>query len=86
MRRMNEEELNDEQVEQINALEDTATELLSVMSDGNFDIEENLEDIYDLIEYAQSIVEKNGVRAHFPAHIDDGNVSYTIDYTDEEIK
>ena len=84
MRRMNEEELNDDQLEQIDALEDAASELLSVMSDGEHD--GDLQDIFDLIEYAQEIIEKRGLRAHFPAHIYDGENDYTIDYTDEEIK
>ena len=84
MRRMNKEELNDEQLEQLDMLEDAARELLSVMTDGDY--EGDLEDVYDLIEYAQSIAEKRGFRAHFPAHIFDGDIDYTIDYTDEEIK
>lgn len=84
MRRMNEEELNDDQLEQIDALEDAASELLSVMSDGEHD--GDLQDIFDLIECAQGIIEKRGLRAHFPAHIYDGENDYTIDYTDEEIK
>ena len=83
MRRMNEEELNDEQLDQIDKLEDVARELIMAMSDDEYEGE--LEDVYDLLYRAQAIVENSGHRAHFPAHIDDGNNSYTIDYTDEEI-
>ena len=85
MRRMYEEEFNDEQLEQIDYLESAAAELLSVMSDGKHD--RDLEDVYSLIGYAQSIIEKKGMRAHFPAHIYDEkrDIEYTIDYTDEEI-
>ena len=89
MRRMNEEDLNDEQVEQVDALEDAARELISVMSDQKYDGTREdcgFSDVYLLIECAQEIVEKAGFRAHFPAHIDDGENSYTVDYTDEEIK
>lgn len=55
------------------------------MSDGKHD--RDLEDVYSLIGYAQSIIEKKGMRAHFPAHIYDEkrDMEYTIDYTDEEI-
>lgn len=84
MRRMNEEELNDEQLEQLDMLEEAASELLAVMSDEKHD--GDLDDLYNLIEYAQTLVEKRGLRAHFPAHIFDGERDYTIDYTDEEIK
>lgn len=83
MRRMDEEDLNNEQIEQIDMLENAASELFSIMTDGKY--EESLEDIYDLLYRAQAIIENNGARAHFPAHIDDGVNSYTIDYTDEEI-
>ena len=89
MRRMNEEELNDEQIEQIDALEDAARELISIMSNQEYDGTREdcgFSDVYLLIECAQEIVEKAGFRAYFPAHIDDGVNSYTIDYTDEEIK
>ena len=84
MRRMNEEELNDEQLDQLDDLQNAAAELLDIMSDYYHD--GNVEDVYKLIEYAQLIIERRGMRAHFPAHIDDGVNSYTIDYTDEEIK
>lgn len=81
---MNEEELNDDQLAQIDALEEAATELLVVMSDGKHD--GNVEDVYNLIECAQYIIEQKGLRAHFPAHVFERGVDYTIDYTDEEIK
>ena len=84
MRRMNEEELNDEQLEQIDMLDGAARELLSVMSDDEHD--GDLADVFALIEYAQELVEKAGYRAHFPAHIFHEDLDYTIDYTDEEIK
>ena len=89
MRRMNEEELNYEQINQIDSLEDAARELIYVMSNGKYDGTREdcgFSDVYLLIECAQEVVEKAGFRAYFPTHIDDGVNSYTIDYTDEEIK
>lgn len=85
MRRMNEEELNDDQFRFLDELEGAARELLWLISDDEYD-GGDLEDIYNLIEDAVAIIEKRGLRAHFPTHIDDGENSYTIDYTDEEIK
>ena len=84
MRRMNEEELNDDQFGFLDELEGAARELLGLVSDDEHD--GDLEDVFDLIEDAVAIIEKRGLRAHFPTHIDDGENSYTIDYTDEEIK
>ena len=84
MRRMNEEELNDDQLEFLDELEGAAMELLGLVSDDEHD--GDLEDVFSLIEDAVVIIEKRGLRAHFPTHIDDGKNSYTIDYTDEEIK
>lgn len=85
MRRMDEENLNDEQIEQLDDLENAVRELLSVMSEGQYEDPE-MEDIYDLLEKSQEILEKRNIRVYFPAHIEDTQGrSYTIDYTDEEI-
>ena len=84
MRRMNEEELNDDQLGVLDELESAAKELLDLVSDDEHD--GDLEDVYSLIEDAVSIIEKRGLRAHFPTHIEDGENSYTIDYTDEELR
>lgn len=85
MRRMDEENLNDEQIEQLDDLENAVRELLSVMSEGQYEDPE-MEDIYDLLEKSQEILEKRNIRVYFPSHIEDAQGrSYTIDYTDEEI-
>ena len=84
MRRMNEEELNDGQLGFLDELERAARELLNLVSDDKHD--GDLDDVFCLIEDAVAIIEKRGLRAHFPTHIDDGENSYTVDYTDEEIR
>jgi len=86
MLRMGEENMNDEQIEQLDDLENAVRELFSVMSKDEYN-EPELEDIYDLLEDAQAILEKRNIRAYFPAHIEDAQGrSYTIDYTDEELR
>lgn len=85
MRRMNEEDLNADQTQQLNDLETAACELLSIMSEGKYE-DPKIEEIYDLLEKAQDLLEKRNIRAYFPTHIEDAQGrSYTIDYTDEKL-
>lgn len=85
MLRMGEEELTDDQMEQLDDLENAVRELFSIMSKDEYN-DPQREDIYDLLEDAQTILEKRNIRAYFPSHIEDAQGrSYTIDFTDEEL-
>lgn len=81
-------ELNDTQIEQIDAIHNTAYELLKLMARLNkstapIDYEWNMEQIGEVVDAASAVLQENGYDVYYPAYVEDDKKVYITDFDNE---